>query len=303
MIGGVELGGTHVVCAVGPSAGTITEEVEFATRGPVETLAEVAAFLRVAGQQGALDAVGIAAFGPLELRLGHPDYGRVLSTPKPGWTHADVRGTLAAALGVPVGMDTDVNGAALAEGHLGAAQGLGTFVYMTVGTGIGVGAVVEGRLLHGLTHPEMGHVSVPRQPGDHQPSRCRFHADCLEGMASGPAVADRWGPGEALRGDVLERAVALEAAYLAAGLRNIVYALAPERVVVGGGVAAMPGLIAKVGSKLVDALNGYPGLPEHAAEGFVVRCALGARAGVVGAMLLAEQAAAARPGHRPPGMG
>lgn len=291
MIGAVELGGTHVVCAVGPSAGTISEDVSFATRGPAETLAQVTTFLGAAGgRHGPLRAVGIAAFGPLELRRGHPDYGHVLSTPKPGWSHADVLGVVTAALGVPVGLDTDVNGAALAEGHLGAARGLATFAYMTVGTGIGVGAVAEGRLLHGLIHPEMGHVSVPRQPGDHQPSRCRYHADCLEGMASGPAVAARWGPGELLAGDALARARDLEAAYLAAGLRNIVYALAPQRVVVGGGVAAMPGLIELVGARLAVALNGYPGLPEHGAPGFVVPCALGARAGVVGAMMLAEQA-------------
>ena len=192
---------------------------------------------------------------------------------------------------MPVGFDTDVNAAALGEGRWGAARGLDTFVYLTVGTGIGAGAVVEGRVIHGLGHPEMGHLSVPHQPGDHFAGHCPFHGDCWEGMASGAAIAARWGcPAERLRGDQLRAAVDLEAAYLAAGLRNIVYAVAPQRIVVGGGVTRLPGLFPLVRAKLGEALAGYPGLDEHAAGGFVLPPALGPLAGPAGALVLAHHA-------------
>jgi fructokinase len=204
----------------------------------------------------------------------------------------DVAGPLRAALGVPVGLDTDVNGAALGEGRWGAARGLDTFVYVTVGTGIGGGAVVGGRPAHGLVHAEMGHVGVRRQPGDTYPGHCPFHGDCLEGMASGRALAVRWGrPAQELTGEDLRRAVEWEAAYLADGLRTIVYTLAPRRIVVGGGVAGLPGLLQRVRTGLVAQLAGYPGLPDHAAPDFVVPPALGGRSGVAGALVLARQAA------------
>jgi fructokinase len=195
---------------------------------------------------------------------------------------------------VPVGFDTDVNGAALGEGRWGAARGLDSFVYVTVGTGIGGGAVVGGAPVHGLPHPEMGHVSVSRLPGDDFPGICPFHGDCLEGMACGPAIAARWGrPAEELRGDDLRRAVDVEAHYLAAGLRNVVYALAPERIVLGGGVAGLPGLLPSLRARLAGALAGYPGLPEHGGDAFVVPPGLGGAAGAAGALALAEAAAAA----------
>ena len=161
------------------------------------TLAEVVAFF--AGSTPPA-AVGIASFGPVELRPGHPHYGHITSTPKPGWRDADLVGPIRAALGVPIGFDTDVAGAALGEGRWGAAQGLSTFVYMTVGTGIGAAAVVGGRPASGLGHAEMGHIAVPRQPGDTYPGRCPYHGDCLEGMAAGGAIAERFGrPGEQSR--------------------------------------------------------------------------------------------------------
>jgi fructokinase len=192
-----------------------------------------------------------------------------------------------------VGFDTDVAGAALGEGRWGAARGLSTFVYLTVGTGVGAAAVVGGRVAPGLVHAEMGHVSVPRQPGDDFPGNCPFHGDCLEGMAGGAAIAARWGrPAERLERDALRQAVQWEATYLAAGLRTIVYTNAPQRIVVGGSVAGLPGLFPLVRRELVETLAGYPGLPEHATAGFVVPAELGAMAGPAGALVLAEEATA-----------
>jgi fructokinase len=288
----VEVGGTKVLCLVGSDPDHIVARTRIPTRKPAETLAQVLTFFQQeVSSGGPLDAIGIASFGPLELRRSHPRYGFITTSPKPGWSEVDLVGPARRALGVPVGFDTDVNAAALGEGRWGAARGLDTFGYLTVGTGIGAGAVVEGRVIHGLGHPEMGHLSVPRQPGDHFAGHCPFHGDCWEGMASGAAIAARWGcPGERLRGDRLRAAVELEAGYLAAGLRSIVYAIAPQRIMIGGGVTRLPGLFPLVRANLREALAGYPGLDEHAAGDFIVPPALGPLAGPAGALVLAHHA-------------
>lgn len=290
--GAVEVGGTKVVCLIGSSPGHIVAQTRIPTGRPAETLAAVFEFFHRQGAcDGPLAAVGIASFGPLELRRSHPRYGCITASPKPGWSGVDLVEPVRHALGMPVGFDTDVNAAALAEGRWGVARGLDTFVYLTVGTGIGAGALVAGRLVHGLGHPEVGHLSVPRAPGDDFAGCCPFHGDCLEGMASGTALAARWGdPAEQLDGDRLRAAVQLEATYLAAGLRNIIYAIAPQRIVIGGGLTGLPGLFPLVRSCLSAALAEYPGLPEHAADGFVVPAALGSLAGPAGALILAERA-------------
>jgi fructokinase len=227
----------------------------------------------------------------VELRPGHPRYGFITSTPKPGWRDVDLVGPIRAALRVPVGFDTDVAGAALGEGRWGAARGVGTFVYLTVGTGIGAAAVVGGRLAVGLGHAEMGHIAVPRQAGDTYPGGCPYHGDCLEGMAAGGTIAARFGrPAEQLDGADLRQAVEWEAGYLADGLRTLVYTVMPERVVIGGGVAELPGLFPRVRARLVETLAGYGVLPEHAAEEFVTPAGLGGMAGPAGALVLAENA-------------
>ncbi|MGH3825692.1 MAG: ROK family protein [Pseudonocardiaceae bacterium] len=289
-LGAVELGGTKVVCLVGSDPAHIVAQTRIATGKPAETLAQVLAFFqREQSRGGSLAAIGIASFGPLELRRSQPRYGFITASPKPGWTHVDMVGPARRALGVPVGFDTDVNAAALGEGRWGAGRDLDTFVYLTVGTGIGAGAVVEGRVTHGLGHPEMGHLSVPRQPGDHFAGQCPFHGDCWEGMASGTAIAARWGrPAERLEGAELRAAVHLEAAYLAAGLRTIVYTIAPQRIMIGGGVTGLPGLFPLVRAELRETLAGYPGLSEHAADDFIVPPALGPLAGPAGALVLAH---------------
>jgi fructokinase len=291
-LGAVEVGGTKILCLVGSDPDHIVAQTRIPTRKPAETLAQVLAFFqREVSSGGPLAAIGIASFGPLELRRSHPQYGFITSSPKPGWKYVDMIGPFRRALAVPVGFDTDVNAAALGEGRWGAARGLDTFGYLTVGTGIGAGAVVEGRLIHGLGHPEMGHLSVPRQPGDHFAGHCPFHGTCWEGMASGAAIAARWGsPAEQLGGDKLRAAVQLEAAYLAAGLRNIIYAIAPQRIMIGGSVARLPGLFPLVRANLREALAGYPGLGEHAAGDFITPPALGPLAGPAGALILAHRA-------------
>jgi fructokinase len=290
--GAMEVGGTKVLCLVGSSPEDIVVQRQIPTVQPAETLASALDFFRQeVSSGGPLAAIGIASFGPLELRRSHPRYGFITTTPKPGWSDVDLVSPVRRALGVPVGFDTDVNGAALGEGRWGAARAFDTFVYVTVGTGIGAGAVVEGRVIHGLIHPEMGHLSVPRQPGDDFAGVCPFHGDCLEGMVSGAALAARWGcPAEQLEGGQLRAAAQLEAAYLAAGLRNIVYALAPQRIVIGGGVARLRELFPRLRAHLSAALAGYPGLSEHATEEFVVPAALGPLAGPLGAFVLAEHA-------------
>lgn len=289
-LGAIETGGTKVVCLVGSDPDHIVAQTRIPTGRPAETLVQVLSFFRQeVASGGPLAAIGITSFGPLELRRSHPRYGFVTNSPKPGWSDVDIVGPVRSALDVPVGFDTDVNGAALGEGRWGAARGLDTFVYMTVGTGIGAGAVVGGRIIHGLRHPEMGHLSVPRQTGDDFVGDCLFHTDCLEGMASGAAITARWGrPAEQLDGEELQAATRLEAAYLAAGLCNIVYSVAPQRIVIGGSVAGLPRLFPLIHANLSEALAGYPGLPEHDADGFIVPAALGPLAGPVGALVLAD---------------
>ncbi len=288
ILGGVEAGGTKFVCLLGDDEGRILAERRFPTRGPDETLAEAVAALRdLSAETGPFAALGVGSFGPVDL-----ERGRFLQTPKPGWSGTDLLGPLRAAFDVPVALDTDVTGAALAEGRWGAARGLGTFAYITVGTGIGAGIVAGGRPLRGLPHPEAGHVAVPRVPGDDFPGVCPFHGDCWEGMACGPAMAARWGvPAEELTGADRDRAVDLEAAYIAAGIRALVYVVAPERVLLGGGVAGLPGLVPAVRAHLATALGGYPGLPQHDDPAFVQAAGLGGSAGPLGALVLAASAA------------
>lgn len=291
LLGGLEAGGTKCVAAVGTGPGDIRAEARVPTTTPAETLAALVAFFHEAvAAHGPLAAVGVGTFGPVDLRHDSPTFGQITTTPKAGWAWTDVVGPFHAALGVPVAIDTDVNAAALAEWRHGAARGVDSVLYLTVGTGIGGGAIVNGRPLHGLVHPEMGHVRVPHNRHvDHFEGVCPFHADCLEGLASGPAMAARWEcPAEDLPPD--HRAWDLEAQYLALALQGFVCTLSPDRIVIGGGVGSAPGLLAKVRIELAELLNGYiqaPAVLEHL-DDYVVAPGLGDRAGVVGALELAR---------------
>lgn len=292
-LGGIEAGGTKFVCLVATDTGEVIEQTRFPTTTPDETIGRAIAFFDTFTRSGSqLDAIGIASFGPVELRATDANYGHIVSTPKPAWSFTDLVGPVQAAFDVPVAIDTDVNGAAIAEGRWGAARGLEHFVYFTIGTGIGGGAVVAGRPIHGLVHTEMGHLTVPREPDDAFAGVCPFHGDCFEGMASGSAIAARWGMrAEDMDPATRARAVDLEARYIAAGVRNVVYTLAPQRIVIGGGVASLPELFPHVREHLATTLASYPGLPEHACDDFVVPPGLGAMAGPLGAIALAADAA------------
>jgi fructokinase len=293
IFGGIEAGGTKFVCVIGADPDSILDTTRIEVTNPAETIGAARDFFARALDAGIqLEALGIGAFGPLELRPWHPRYGFITATPKPGWSDTDLVGPLAAAFGVPVGFDTDVNAAVLAEGRWGAARELGSYVYLTLGTGIGGGAVVDGQLVHGLGHPEMGHIAVRRRSGDEFAGVCPFHGDCFEGMASGPAVAARFGRrAETLEGADLVAAVSLVAFYLAGGISSLIYALAPERIIVGGGLSGMPNLLTVARAELIDQLRGYPGLPEHRVAAFLVPAALGAMAGPAGSLILAQRAA------------
>jgi fructokinase len=291
LFGAIEAGGTKFVCGVGTGPEDL-ETVQFPTTSPEATLQGAVDFFRERAA-GKLRAVGIASFGPIDLHTDSPTYGYITSTPKEGWRNLDIVGAIGRALDVPVGFDTDVNGSALGEARWGAAQGLTDFLYLTVGTGIGGGALVHGRILHGLTHPEMGHIRVPHDlTRDPYPGGCPYHADCLEGLASGPAMEARWGaPAQALPAD--HRAWKLEARYLALGLANWVCTLSPQRIVMGGGVMQQAHLFPAIREELAQILNGYIQAPEitERRENFVVPPKLGSRAGVLGGLALAQGAA------------
>ncbi len=288
LVGGLEAGGTKFVCAVGTGPDDIRAEARFATTTPEETIRRAVEFFTEAAAGAPLAAIGIASFGPLDLDPRSATFGFITTTPKAGWRRVDLVTPLA-ALGAAVAIDTDVNAAALAEHRWGAARGLGSAVYVTVGSGIGGGAVIHGRPVHGLVHPEMGHLRLPHDRArDPFVGTCPHHGDCWEGLASGPALAARWGqPAESLPDD--HPAWELEAHYLALGLANVILVLSPERVVLGGGVMARPRLYALVRRKLAGLVGGYLRTPMLAArlDDYLVPPALGNRAGVLGALALA----------------
>ena len=281
LFGGIEAGGTKFVCGFGTGPEGLTT-ARFPTTTPGETLDRVIAFLKKEAG-GSLRAVGIGSFGPVDLDRKSATYGYITSTPKPGWANCNLAGAVEQALGVPVGFDTDVNAAALGEAEWGAGQGLSDLLYLTVGTGIGGGAIVGGRVMHGLLHPEMGHIRIPHDAiGDPYPGICPFHRDCLEGLASGPAMQERWGkPAEQLPPD--HPAWALEAHYLALAVANFALTLSPQRIILGGGVM-QPHLFAPIRAEFLRLLNGYLRQP----EGYIVPPKLGGKAGILGALVLAQ---------------
>jgi len=288
MLGGIEAGGTKFVCAVGTGAHDLTI-ARFPTTTPDETLAAVIGFFK----QADLEAVGIGSFGPVDLHHDSPTFGYITSTPKTGWTNCDLAGRVRAALGVPVGFETDVNAAALGEARWGAGVGLSDLLYLTVGTGIGGGAIAGGRVVHGLVHPEMGHIRIPHDLArDPFPGACPFHGDCLEGLASGPAIHKRWKtPPEELPPD--HPAWALEAHYLAEAVANLALTLSPQRIVLGGGVMRQTQMFPAIREEFARLLHGYVrhrAVEERIGE-YIVGPKLGDRSGILGALALAEQAA------------
>lgn len=285
MIAGIELGGTKTVVAIGTADGRVAEEWRFPTTSPDETLGHAIRWLR---ERGTPDAIGIAAFGPLGVVPGRPGHGRMLATPKPGWSGFSILDAIGSAFHAARRViETDVNAAALAEARLGAARGLDDVAYITIGTGIGAGLLSGGQLVHGALHPEFGHLKVPRCPGDDFPGVCPFHGDCLEGLASGPAIAARWGTAAApLPAD--HPAWDTEAWYLAHGALALLSIVAPARIVIGGGVSQADGFHAKTTVILDRIAAGY--FPSLRETPYLVAPALGQQAGIIGALLLASGA-------------
>jgi fructokinase len=285
VFGALELGGTKTVVAVGDGAGNVMAEERFPTTSPEETLARAVAWLRTGGQS--IVGLGVASFGPIRVNRDAPDFGTMLGTPKAQWRNFPVGGYLADAFpGVTLALDTDVNAAVLAEATLGAAIGVDDLVYITIGTGIGGGILSGGRLVHGLLHPEFGHLKTPRAPGDAFAGVCPYHGDCLEGMACGPAISERWGvPGHQLPDG--HPAWEAEAWYLAHGILALLAIVSPARVIVGGGVSQAGGLHDHINRLLLELAGGYfPALLED--PPFVVEAGLGQEAGIRGALLLAS---------------
>ncbi|HET7841809.1 MAG TPA: ROK family protein [Terriglobia bacterium] len=293
MFGAVEAGGTKFVCAVGTDAGELRHRIEFPTTSPSETVERVVDYFRQQSRQAPMSAVGIGSFGPIGVRRDSPQFGFITSTPKAGWQNTDLVGPIRKTLQLPVGFDTDVNAAAYGEYRWGSAIGLDTFVYVTVGTGIGGGGMFEGKLMHGLLHPEMGHMRIAHdRQADPFAGVCPFHGDCWEGLATGPAIEARWGTkGQDLPPD--HPAWGLEAEYLALGATNLICNLSPQKIVMGGGVMRQSTLFPLIRRRTLELLNGYiqrEEILEHMDQ-YIVPPQLGDSAGILGAVALAMQAA------------
>jgi fructokinase len=282
LYGAIEAGGTKFVCAVGNEAGDIVERATIPTLTPDETMPQVIDFFR----QYELKAIGIGSFGPVDLDMQRPSYGSITTTPKLAWRNYPLRKVIKDAFSVPVGFQTDVNAAALGELHFGAAKGLDSCLYLTVGTGIGGGAVANGKVVQGLSHPEMGHIYIRRHPNDPYEGKCPYHRDCLEGLAAGPAIEERWGKkGQELEGQ--KEVWEIEAYYLAQALAQYILILSPQKIILGGGVMKQTQLFPLIRQNVQDLLNGYVELPDL--ESYIVPPGLGDNAGITGALVLAYE--------------
>ncbi len=283
MFGAIEAGGTKFVCAVSDENFTIKERVSIPTTTPEETMTEVFSFF----DQYELTAIGIGSFGPIDVNKESDTYGYITSTPKTSWKFYDFLGSVKNRYSVPIGWTTDVNAAALGEIKLGAAKGLKSCVYLTVGTGIGGGAVINGELLEGYGHPEMGHIPVRLHPNETYKGTCPYHGDCLEGIAAGPAIEGRFGKKGHLLADQ-EEVWEMEAYYLAQALMNYTLILSPERIVLGGGVMKQKQLYPLVRQKFAELINDYVQVPDL--EQYIVAPGLEDNAGILGSLLLAADA-------------
>jgi fructokinase len=291
LYGGIEAGGTKFVCVVASGPGQVVDEIRFKTTTPEETLGRAVQFFQPYVDSTQVNAVGVGAFGPLDLNPKSPTYGFITATPKPGWSNTNVLGTLQHALNINIALDMDVNTAALGEYLWGASKGCDPSLYLTVGTGIGGGYIVNGRPLIGLLNLEMGHVRIPHSCElDPFPGNCPFHGDCFEGLASGPAIEKRLG----LTGVMIPEDDAywdIEADYIASALMNYILTLSPKKIILGGGVMQREFLFAKVRQRVRELLNGYvasKSLMENI-DDYILPPGLGNQAGSLGAIALAMQ--------------
>jgi fructokinase len=288
LFGTLEAGGTKMVLSIGNEQNELIEQTSIPTEAPEKTIPAMIDWFR----DKRIAAIGIGTFGPVDLKKDSPTYGWITKTPKPGWSDKPLLPPMQEALGVPALIDTDVNAAALAEWKLGAARGLNSCLYVTVGTGIGAGLVIEGKLVHGLVHPEFGHMLLRQEKEDPAPDGfCPYHKGCLEGLASGPAIEKRWGR-KAYDLPEDHEAWNLEAAYLAQMCMDAVCGFSPEKIILGGGVMQQKHLFPLIRKKTLELLNGYVQAKEILEEidSYIVEPGLGTRSGATGALLLAKQA-------------
>lgn len=285
-IGGIEAGGTKMVCAIGDEHGMIEEKIIIPTKTPQETMPNILDFFQNKG----IEAIGIGCFGPVDLNRKSKTYGYITKTTKLLWVDYDIVGTVRQTLNVPVGFDTDVNSAMLGEAIWGAAKGIENAIYITIGTGIGVGVYINGMLLHGLVHPEAGHVLLQRHPKDTYRGYCPYHKDCAEGLAAGPALEQRWGKRGiqlADRKEVWE----MEAYYIAQAVTDYIMAYSPEKIILGGGIMRQKQLYDMVRAQVLELLGGYiasDSILKHI-DDYIVAPKLADEAGIKGALYLGYQ--------------
>ena len=281
VIGALEAGGTKMVCAIGDEKGYIYEQQSFPTLTPEETIPALIDYFK----DKDIELLGIGSFGPVDVNETSSTYGYILDTPKTPWKNYDMVGVFEEALRVPVGIDTDVNGSCLGEVKNGQAKGLKSVVYITIGTGIGAGIYVNGGLVHGMLHPEAGHILINRQPGD-TTANCPYHKDCFEGVAAGPAIEKRWGKKAIELKDNME-VWELESEYIAQALMNYILVLSPEKIILGGGVMHQRQLFPMIRTKVVDKLAGYINTSEiRDIDNYIVPASLGDDQGVIGAIYI-----------------
>lgn len=282
VLGALEAGGTKMVCAIGNEQGEILERISIPTETPEATLPALAGFFR----EHQAEALGIGCFGPIDLNRASATYGYITTTPKLAWQNCDIVGVFKRELGIPVGFDTDVNGSALGEATWGITQGLENSMYITIGTGIGAGIIVNGKLLHGMLHPEAGHILLKPREDDAYAGKCPFHKTCFEGLAAGPAIEARWGKKGielAERREVWE----LEAYYIGQALVNYIVTLSPQRIILGGGVMHQEQLMLLIREEVKRQLNGYIVTKElEDMEHYIVLPSLNDNQGIMGALKL-----------------
>ena len=285
-LGGIEAGGTKRVCAIGDEQGNIFDRAVFPTETPEITVPKMIEYFQDKG----IEALGIGCFGPVDLNRKSATYGYITSTPKLAWRFYDFAGAFREALQIPVGFDTDVNGAVLGEVRFGAAKGCENALYITIGTGVGVGAYINGKLLHGLMHPEGGHIFLQKHPEDTYAGCCPYHGACLEGLASGLAIQGRYGKkGAELSGrdDVWE----LESYYIGQAVADYMMTYSPEKIILWGGVMHQEKVFDMVRKNAKEFLNGYlpeVSLPKDLSQ-YIVAPALGENPGIIGALCLAQE--------------
>lgn len=290
-IGAIEAGGTKMVCGIGDEHGNLLDRVSIPTTDPETTFAQMIDYFRNIGDKLGdgigIDALGIGSFGPVDLNRASATYGYITSTPKPGWANTDFVGTFKKALDVPVGFDTDVNGAILGEVTYGAAQGASSAIYITIGTGVGVGVYYEGQLMHGLVHPEAGHILLMKHPKDTYEGKCPYHKTCMEGLAAGPAIQERWGKPAIQLVDQPE-VWEIEAYYIAQAITTYVLCYSPEKIILWGGVMHQEKLFEMIRDKVKELLGGYISSPalEGDLSDYIIAPGLGDDPGIKGAIKL-----------------